>query len=171
MLDRCYRRLITGKCLACPAKENIQLLNAKKTSCVFLIHIGVSTTRNLISHLKSFLKICMWVLSLKMHCDSKNLRCRMAGFMVVKPLVASQKNLLVQEESIRSSPILRESGHSALHDWTRDWPRPNENSSIISTNDSSPDLKPGSYSIGRGPEEDMIGKRQLTIDALYLYTL
>jgi hypothetical protein len=38
---------------------------------------------------------------------------------------------------------------------------------IISTNDSSPEMKPGSYSIGRGCEEDMIGKRQLTIDALY----
>jgi hypothetical protein len=40
-------------------------------------------------------------------------------------------------------------------------------SMIISTNDSSLEIEPGSYSIGRGCEEDMIGKRQLTIDALY----
>ena len=40
-------------------------------------------------------------------------------------------------------------------------------SMINSTNDSSPEIERGSYSIGRGCEEDMIGKRQLTIDALY----
>jgi hypothetical protein len=41
-------------------------------------------------------------------------------------------------------------------------------SMIISTDDLSPEIETGSYSIGRGCcEEDMIGKRQLTIDALY----
>ena len=66
----------------------------------------------------------------------------------------------------------REDGHAAENSiWYNGVPDTEESysSMIISTNDSSPETKPGSYYfIGdKGHEEDMIGKRQLTIDALY----
>jgi len=66
----------------------------------------------------------------------------------------------------------REDGHAAENSiWYNGVPDTEESysSMIISTNDSSPEMKPDSYYfIGdKGHEEDLIGKRQLTIDALY----